>query len=81
MGTRPAPYRFPHPADDGQFVSVGTWRDGGKRRSRGERGLEGTATLAAATHLPPADEEGEDWRAGLRRGEARFGENIPRETC
>lgn len=80
MGTCPAAYRFAHPADDGQFVGVGAWRDGGKGWSRGESGLEGPAALAAATHLPPADEEGEHWNPRLRGGEASFGENVPGQT-
>lgn len=80
MGTRPAAYGFAHPANDGQLVGVGTWWDGRKRWSRGKSGLEGASALATATHLPPADEEGEGRRSRLRRGEASFGENITRQT-
>lgn len=81
MGTRPAAYRFAHPADDRKFVGVGTWRDGRNRWSRGKSGLEGAAALATAAHLPPADEEGECWGSRLRRGEASFWENVTRQTC
>lgn len=81
MGPRPAADRFAHPADDGQFVGVGAWRDGGKRRSRGKSGLEGPAALAAAAHFPAADEEGEHRKSRLRRGEAGFGEDVTRQTC
>lgn len=81
MGTRPAPHRFAHPADDGQFVGVGTWRDGRKRRSRGKSGLKGAAALATAPHLSPADEEGERRQSRLRRREASFGENVTGQTC
>ena len=80
MGTRPAAHRFAHPADDGQFVGVGTRCDGREGWSRGKSGLEGAAALATATHLPPADEEGEHGKSRLRRGEASFGENVPRRT-
>lgn len=81
MGTRPAADRFAHPADDGQFVGVGAWGDGGKRRGRGESGLERPAALAAAAHLPAADEEGEYRESRLRRGEASFGEDVAGQTC
>lgn len=77
MGTRPAPHRFAHPADDGQFVGVGAWWDGRNGWSRGKSGLEGPAPLATATHLPPANEEGEHRKSRLRGGEAGFGENVP----
>lgn len=81
MGTRPAAHGFPHSADDGQLVGVGTWWDGRQGGSRGKSGLEGTAALAAAAHLPPTDEKREDWRSYVRRCKASFGENVTRQTC
>lgn len=80
VGTGPAAYRFAHPADDGEFVCVGAWRDGREGRSRGEGGLEGASPLTTAAHLSPTDEEGEDRKSCLRRGEASFGKNITGET-
>lgn len=80
MGAGPPADRFAHSADDGQFVGVGTWRDGRKRRGRGEVGLEGAAALAAPAHLSPANQEGEHRQSCGRGGEASFGENVSGQT-
>lgn len=81
MRTRPAAYRFAHSAYDRQLVGIGARWDGSQGWSRGKSGLEGTAALAMAAHLPSANEKGEHCRSHLRRSEASFGENISRQTC
>ena len=81
MGTGPAAYWFANSANDRKFVGVGTWWDGRKRWSWGKSCLEGAAALAASTHLPTTDDEGERRRSYLRRGEASFREHVPRQTC
>lgn len=80
MGTTPSPYGSAHSANDRKFVGVGTGWDSRRGWRRSKTGLEGAAALAAAAHLPPADEEGEGRGSGLRRGEPSLGEHVTRKA-
>lgn len=78
MGTCPVVYGFSNPTDNRKFVGKHARWDGRKGRSGCKNGLKGAPALAAAAHLPPPDEEREPRMSDLIRGEASFGENVPR---
>lgn len=81
MGTCPVAYRFSNPANNGKFMGKHTRWNGRKGWSRCKNGLKGASALAAATHLPPSNEEREPWMSDLIRGETSFGEDVTWRSC